>query len=162
MSDGIMDTVVFPQDGAPPYFALVVREYLNQALPSRWIGRASPRMWAPRSPDLTPSDFFACGFIKSKVYQVKIRSTEHLPQRIRVVDAEITPNMLGQVFRSTVERWGACLYMQGEGSRSVPVEANQLLIVPAHAVHVGNGIVSFRPTLMAVADDLVDPVMCAH
>lgn len=113
ISDGIMDTVVFQQDGAPPHFALVVRDYLNQAFPGRWIGRASPRMWAPRSPDLTPLDFFAWGFIKSKVYQVKIRSTEHLTQRIRAAAAEITPDMLGQVFRSTVERWGVCLDMQG-------------------------------------------------
>ncbi|PSN41972.1 hypothetical protein C0J52_10538 [Blattella germanica] len=53
--DGIIDTVVLQQDGAPPHFALAVHEYIND----RWIGRASPRIWAPRSPDLTPLDFFA-------------------------------------------------------------------------------------------------------
>ena len=42
ISDGIMDTVVFQQDGAPPHFAITVRDYLNQAFPGRWIGRAVP------------------------------------------------------------------------------------------------------------------------
>ena len=35
ISDGIMDTVVFQQDGAPPHFAITVRDYLNQAFPGR-------------------------------------------------------------------------------------------------------------------------------
>ena len=29
--DVILDTVVFQQDGAPPHFAHIVREYLNEA-----------------------------------------------------------------------------------------------------------------------------------
>ncbi|XP_047120648.1 uncharacterized protein LOC124803678 [Schistocerca piceifrons] len=54
ISDGIMDTVVFQEGGAPPHFALVVRDYLNQPFPGRWVGCASPQMWAPCSPDLNP------------------------------------------------------------------------------------------------------------
>ena len=59
ISDGIMDTVVFLQDGAPPHFAITVRDYLNQAFPGRWIGRVAPMIWSLRSPDLTPLDFSA-------------------------------------------------------------------------------------------------------
>ncbi|PSN44487.1 hypothetical protein C0J52_09059 [Blattella germanica] len=55
--DGILETVVFQQDGAPPHFALIVREYLDATFPRQWIGRGSNRIWAPRSPDLTPLDF---------------------------------------------------------------------------------------------------------
>ena len=76
ISDGIMDTVVFQQDGAPPHFAITVRDYLNQDFPARWIGRAAPMKWPPRSPDLTPLDIFAWGFIKSDVYQVTINSIQ--------------------------------------------------------------------------------------
>ena len=94
-------------------FALIVREYLNQAFPGRWIGRGSPRMWAPRSPDLTPLDFFAWGFIKAKVYQVKIHTLQQLKQRITAAVEEITPAMLNDVYRSTEERWGLCLDVQG-------------------------------------------------
>lgn len=57
---------IFQQDGAPPHWKLTVRTYLNENLPGRWIGRASDNdnvllKWPPRSPDLTPCDFFSMG-----------------------------------------------------------------------------------------------------
>ena len=33
--DGILGTVVYQQDGAPPHFALPVREYLTRTFPNR-------------------------------------------------------------------------------------------------------------------------------
>ena len=60
--DGILCTVVYQQDGAPPHFALLVREYQNRIFPIWWIGRGSPRLWATRSPDLTPNGLFSVGF----------------------------------------------------------------------------------------------------
>lgn len=60
-----MDTFLFQQDEAPPHFALTVRNYLNQAFPGRWIGRALPRMWPSCTPDLTPFGFYAWNFTKS-------------------------------------------------------------------------------------------------
>lgn len=50
----------FMHDGAPPHFSLEVRRYLNMVYPNRWIGRGhdAPVKWPPRSPDLTPCDFF--------------------------------------------------------------------------------------------------------
>ena len=48
-------------DGAPAHFALDVREYLDNVFPNRWIGRGGPVQWPPRSPDLTPMDFFIWG-----------------------------------------------------------------------------------------------------
>jgi hypothetical protein len=38
----------------------------------RWIGRGGSITWPPRSPDLTPLDFFLWGYAKNIVYQVKI------------------------------------------------------------------------------------------
>ncbi|KAJ4448808.1 hypothetical protein ANN_00199 [Periplaneta americana] len=70
--DGITDTVVFQQDGTPPHFALIVREYLNEHFPNTWTGRDSPRFWSSRSPDLMPLDFFAWGFMNSKVYRLQV------------------------------------------------------------------------------------------
>jgi len=32
----------FQQDGAPPHFAHVVRNYLNEMYPEKWIGRGDP------------------------------------------------------------------------------------------------------------------------
>ena len=37
-------------------------------LPNSWLERAGPLFWAPRSPDLTPLDFFVGGFLKQVVY----------------------------------------------------------------------------------------------
>ena len=54
----ILYLVVFQQDGTLPLFAHIVRNYLNETFPGRWIGRGSPRFWAARSRDLKPLDFF--------------------------------------------------------------------------------------------------------
>ena len=82
--------------------------YLNETFPGRWIGRSSPRFWAVRSPDLTPLDFFAWGHIKTQVYKVKIRESQHLRDRISAAVRTITPAMLQRVFRCTEERWQLC------------------------------------------------------
>jgi hypothetical protein len=48
----------FRQDGVPPHYLEQVREYLSTSFPGRWIGRAAPISWLPRSSDLTPLDLF--------------------------------------------------------------------------------------------------------
>ena len=54
---------IYQQDGAPLHWKLTVPAYLSVKLPTRWIGRANGEdnvmlKWSPRSPDLTPCDFF--------------------------------------------------------------------------------------------------------
>ena len=49
---------------------LIVRAYLNDSLPGRWIGRAGGEnnvllKWPPRLPSLTPGDLFLWGYMKS-------------------------------------------------------------------------------------------------
>ena len=51
--------VIFQLDGAPPHWGLDVRAVLNTEFPGRWIGRGGPTPWPPRSPDVTPLDFFS-------------------------------------------------------------------------------------------------------
>ena len=52
-----------------------VKKWLDQELPSRWIGRGSNGdlsiKWPPRSPDLTPCDFFLWGLneLKNRFFQ---------------------------------------------------------------------------------------------
>lgn len=53
--------IIWQQDGAPCHNTLQVTNYLNQHF-DEWIGRNGPIRWPPRSPDLTPLDFF-CGAI---------------------------------------------------------------------------------------------------
>lgn len=53
-----VDDLWLQQDGAPPHYAVSVRNYLDRVFPARWIGRRGTIEWPPRSPDLTPLDFF--------------------------------------------------------------------------------------------------------
>ena len=66
-----MNEAIFQQDGAPAHYSRDVRSFLNEKIPDHWIGRRGPVEWAPRSPDLTPCDFFFWGYVKSRVYATK-------------------------------------------------------------------------------------------
>ncbi len=69
------------------------------------MGRGSPNMpWPPRSPDLTPCDFFLWGFIKSKVYATKPTDITDLKQRIRDGFGEVTAEMRQETLLSYRER----------------------------------------------------------
>ena len=59
---------IFQRDGAPPHYGTVVREWLNEKFVGRWIGRRGRIEWPPRSPDLSPCDFFLWGVLKERVY----------------------------------------------------------------------------------------------
>ena len=41
----------------------------------------SKKLWPPRSPDLTPADFFVWGLLKGKVYKNTPRTIEQLKRR---------------------------------------------------------------------------------
>ena len=55
--------IIFQQDGAPPHWCSYVRRFLNATFPKRLTGRDSPTPWTPRSPDITPLDFFLWGYV---------------------------------------------------------------------------------------------------
>ena len=45
------EDIIFMQDGSPPHWGRNVRNWLNENLEGRWIGRGSSNMpWPPRSP----------------------------------------------------------------------------------------------------------------
>lgn len=103
----------FQQDGAPPHYAIVVRQWLNEEFGNRWIGRGGPFPWPPRSPDLTPLDYFLWGYVKSKVYETEPLNLQDLEDRIRNAFATITPEMLQNVRRSLEERLEECIDADG-------------------------------------------------
>ena len=70
------------QDGAPPHFSSFVTDVLNERFPDAWIGSGGPIPWPPRSPDISPIDFFLWGYIKDIVYAEKIRNIQDLQERI--------------------------------------------------------------------------------
>lgn len=88
-------------DGAPPHFTRNVRDHLHLQYPRKWIGRGAdaPIKWPPRSPDLTPCDFFLWGALSAKVYSERINTEEQLWNRI--VNAA---NTLLEEERGTLQR----------------------------------------------------------
>ena len=66
-----LSRVIFMQDRAPPHFSCFVTDVLNERFPDARIGRGGPIPWPPRSPDLSPLDFFLWGYIKNIVYAVE-------------------------------------------------------------------------------------------
>ena len=56
-----MQNLWFQQDGATPHTARETMAILRAAFPGRSISRVGEVPWPPRSPDLTPPDFFPWG-----------------------------------------------------------------------------------------------------
>lgn len=105
----------FQQDGAPPHYALKVRKWLSETF-DHWLGRRGTIEWSPRSPDLTPLDFFLWGHLKHQVYQVRIRNLGHLQERIIEACDEIRQNqaMLQNVQHEMAVRFQKCYDLHGE------------------------------------------------
>lgn len=117
-------------DGAPSHFAREVREHITEQFPARWIGRQGfivpfallnfkyfiqlgPIAWPPRSPDLTPMDFFLWGTVKSDVYRTPATTRDDMLVRIQESFRNITPAMLRNVRTSFARRVDACLQQDG-------------------------------------------------
>jgi transposase len=106
-------TLWFQQDGAPPHYAVHVREYLNTVFPERWIGRRGSIEWPPRSPDLNPLDFFLWGYVKNLVYKSKPMSVNTLKESIRQVIREISPQVVLNVQQEFLDRLIYCRTVGG-------------------------------------------------
>lgn len=98
-------------DGAPAHYAREVVTHLNVAYPDRWIGRNGPVLWPPRSPDLTPCDYFLWGCMKQIVYSEAINTQEQLTHRIEMAAQQIRdmPNVFSKVRDSMLRRAQACI-----------------------------------------------------
>jgi hypothetical protein len=70
---------------------------LNEMFQARVISRRGNIEWPARSPDLNACDFFLWGYLKSKVYEKKPRTTEDLKWNIREEVATVSPTMLQRV-----------------------------------------------------------------
>jgi hypothetical protein len=101
------------QDGAPPHFAIIVREWLDHHFPDRWIGRGGPILWAPRSPDLTPLDFFLWGYLKHRVFQHTITNLGNLMETILLESKKISPQQLVNALKHFDKRMEICILANG-------------------------------------------------
>ena len=82
--NGVIPSCWWFQDGAPPHRLVAVRTRLQQLFPNRVCALGHNPEWPPRSPDLTPCDFFLWGYLKAKVYITPPRDLDELEDRIRL------------------------------------------------------------------------------
>ncbi|GFU39304.1 putative LOC100569746 [Trichonephila clavipes] len=94
----------FQQDGATCHTARATIDLLKDTFGDRLISRFGPVNWPPRACDLTPLDYFMCGYVKSLVYADKPQTLDHLEDNIRRVIADIRPQMLEKVIENRTSR----------------------------------------------------------
>ncbi|GBM31958.1 hypothetical protein AVEN_74255-1 [Araneus ventricosus] len=70
--------------------------------------------WPPRSPDLTPLDFFLWGHMKGQVYATPPPTLKDLRQRITDACASVTRDMWHNVQREIQSRVQMCIAANGE------------------------------------------------
>ena len=109
------ENLVFQQDGAPPHYANVVRNALNEKLAGRWFGRRGSIEWPARSPDLSPLDFFLWGYLKDKVYSRNLHTLEELRNAITSEINELRTNqeLLKRVCSAVTARIKECMEVSG-------------------------------------------------
>jgi hypothetical protein len=87
---------------------------LNEKFDNRWIGRGGEISWAPRSPDMTPLDFFLWGHIKTNIYKTNVRDLDDLKSRISQEILAIKKETLHHVFLEVEKRLNFCISVQGD------------------------------------------------
>jgi hypothetical protein len=98
------------QDGATSHIANSTMEMLKQFFDDRII---SKHLWSPRSPDITPPDYFLLGYLKQVVYWNHPQTTEDLKQNTEVAISNISQETLKKVVRNMVTRMNTCYAENG-------------------------------------------------
>lgn len=98
----------FQQDGATAHTTNNSLAALHEIFPEKVISRRGDIEWPPRSPDLTPPDFFLWGYLKSVVYEDNPRNLAHLRRNIEEKISLISRQLLRKIFRNVRERFEEC------------------------------------------------------
>ncbi|GFW89913.1 uncharacterized protein TNCV_4196011 [Trichonephila clavipes] len=104
------DNFIWQQDGAPPHWHLSVSYCFNVIVIDQLIFRKSPHYkacfaWPPRSPNLTPWDFYLWELIRDCVYVPPLPADlPDLRHRIEAAVARITSDTLNNVWDELVYR----------------------------------------------------------
>lgn len=114
LPDNVIRRLWYQHDGAPAHYGAAARTHLDRVFTNRWIGRGSFISWPPRSPDLTPCDFFLWPTVKNIVYETPPTTAENMQQRIRNAFLQLSENNMAQnVSLSMQRRLRACVEQNG-------------------------------------------------
>ncbi|CAI6354061.1 unnamed protein product [Macrosiphum euphorbiae] len=83
-----------------------LREFFGERIISKGL-------WPPRSPDLTPPDFFLWGYLKGRVYKNRPQTLDELKSNITMEINLINVSVLHKVATNVVKRVRACINEQG-------------------------------------------------
>jgi hypothetical protein len=106
-----IDKAYFQQDGATAHTAQMSMALLDDVFADRII---STTIWPPRSPDLSPLDFFLWGAMKKSVYSNNPHTIDDLKMAITEFIWNVDRALLNTVFENTVRLVNKCLEI-GEG-----------------------------------------------
>lgn len=110
----LVKKMYFQQDGAPAHKAINVTNWLNENFNKQWIGLNGPTEWPPRSPDLTPLDFYFWGRLRTLVYNTRPLNVTDLKQKIINACNNITGGELQNIYRSIIRRAQLCIGVDGK------------------------------------------------
>ena len=114
----IRRNLIYQQDGVPSHFSREVSNFLNENY-QYLIGCNGRISWPPRSPDLSPLDFYLWGRVKSMVYSSDIASVEQLKEKIIIAFATLTlqNNTLENLRGNLIRRAQLCMQQRGHHSQ---------------------------------------------
>ena len=84
-------------------------------------------LWPPRSPDLTPLDFFFWGFVKCKVYKGPL-PVDGLKDRIRPTLALVTVQILKKVFGDMTRRLKKTTQVKGRNFQVLKIKISHMIL----------------------------------
>jgi len=106
LDDEELSTGYFQQDRATSHTSHASMAEIQSFFGDRVISKG---LWPPRSPDLTPPDYFVWGYLKGIVYQNKPRSIDALKTNITEEFQAVTADVLARNFQNIARRVQFCL-----------------------------------------------------
>ena len=107
------NNVYLQQDGAPAHNSHMVRHLLTANFGENWLGTYGPNRWPPRSPDLTPLDFYFWGFIRNKIYKTRSNTEEELREHFINFIGRVPNIHIYNATRSVTSRVQQCIEQNG-------------------------------------------------
>ena len=105
-----IDKAYFQQDGTKDHTAHMTMALLDDVFADRITSKT---IWPPRSPDLSPPDFFFWGVMKNSVYSNNPHVIDDFKMAITEYIWNVDRAVLNTVFENTVQCVKKCLETEG-------------------------------------------------
>jgi len=100
----------FQQDGATSHTSHASVAEIQSFVGDRVISKG---LWPPRSPDLTPPDYFLWGYLKGRVYRNKPRTINALKANVAEEIQTVAADVLARTLQNMARPVQSCLDANG-------------------------------------------------